>query len=363
MIIFDAHLDLAWNAIDWNRDLRLPVRADPPVRERRRHDRQGARLQHRRPSPSCAAARSSSSSPRCLPASCASAPCRPSSAIGHMEAAYGACVRPARTTTAAWSRRAICAGSRTGPPLEAHVKAWKADEDSTTQPLGFILSMEGADPVLRPEQVAGVVGRRPAHHRPGPLRRQPLRPRHRHRGRPLPAGPALLLKEMERVGMILDVTHLSDQCFDEALDIYGGPVLASHHNNRTLVPDQRQLTDEQIKRLIERGAVIGHALDTWMLVPTGCAARPTRRWCQLENIVRPHRPRLPAGRQRQARRHRHRPRRRLRHGAIAQRPGHHRRPAKRARHAREARLQGGRHRRHHARQLGAFFREAWTKKK
>jgi len=27
---------------------------------------------------------------------------------------------------------------------------------------------------------------------------------------------------MQRVGMILDVTHLSDQCFDEALDIYGG---------------------------------------------------------------------------------------------------------------------------------------------
>jgi membrane dipeptidase len=65
--------------------------------------------------------------------------------------------------------------------------------------------------------------------------------------------------------MILDVTHLSDQCFDEALDAYGGPVLASHHNCRALVPDQRQLTDGQIKRLIERGAVIGAALDAWML--------------------------------------------------------------------------------------------------
>jgi membrane dipeptidase len=79
-------------------------------------------------------------------------------------------------------------------------------------------------------------------------------------------GPALL-REMERVGMILDVTHLSDQCFDEAMDIYGGPVLASHHNCRALVPDQRQLTDLQIKRIIERGGVIGAAMDTWMLVP------------------------------------------------------------------------------------------------
>ena len=67
--------------------------------------------------------------------------------------------------------------------------------------------------------------------------------------------------------MILDVTHLSDGCFYEALDVYGGPVLASHHNCRTLVNDPRQLSDDQIKRLIQRGAVIGMALDTWMMVP------------------------------------------------------------------------------------------------
>src|SRR5208282_1007030 len=45
-------------------------------------------------------------------------------------------------------------------------------------------------------------------------------------------------------------------------------ILASHHNCRALVPNQRQLTDEQIKRLVSRGAVIGGALDTWMLYPT-----------------------------------------------------------------------------------------------
>src|SRR4029079_3661381 len=77
----------------------------------------------------------------------------------------------------------------------------------------------------------------------------------------------LLLKEMQRVGMILDVTHLSDRCFDEAMDLFGGPLLASHHNNRTLVPHQRQLTDEQAKTIIARGGVIGHAFDIWMVVP------------------------------------------------------------------------------------------------
>src|SRR4029453_1578424 len=77
-------------------------------------------------------------------------------------------------------------------------------------------------------------------------------------------GPALL-REMDRGGMILDVTHLADQSFWEALDVFQGPVLASHHNCRTLVPADRQLADEQIKALIQRGAVIGLALDAWML--------------------------------------------------------------------------------------------------
>jgi membrane dipeptidase len=70
---------------------------------------------------------------------------------------------------------------------------------------------------------------------------------------------------MDQCGMILDVTHLADQSFWEALEVYQGPVLASHHNCRSLVPADRQLADEQIKALIQRGAVIGLALDAWML--------------------------------------------------------------------------------------------------
>src|SRR5438046_1040667 len=153
-----------------------------------------------------------------------------------------------------------------GPALEAHVRAWQRDETTTTEPLGFILSMEGADPVLSPDEVeewwqAGLRIIGPAHYGVSPYAHGTGT-----EGGLFPEGPALL-RAMERVGMILDVTHLSDQCFDEALDLYGGPVLASHHNCRALVPDQRQLTDEQIKRLIQRGAVIGAAMDTWMLVP------------------------------------------------------------------------------------------------
>jgi len=168
--------------------------------------------------------------------------------------------------------------------LDAHVRAWNADPQQ--EPLGFILSMEGADPVLSPAQVeewfqAGLRILGPAHYGVSPYAHGTGT-----EGGLLPAGPALL-KEMQRVGMVLDVTHLSDQCFDEALDIYGGPVLASHHNCRALVPHQRQLTDEQIKRLIQRGAVIGTALDAWMLAPGWVRGqtRPEEAGVKLETMV------------------------------------------------------------------------------
>jgi membrane dipeptidase len=84
---------------------------------------------------------------------------------------------------------------------------------------------------------------------------------------PLSERGVALLKEFRRIGMILDVTHLSDQSFFHALEVYDGPVLASHHNCRALVPGDRQLSDEQLRLLIQRDAVIGTAFDAWMLYP------------------------------------------------------------------------------------------------
>ena len=94
---------------------------------------------------------------------------------------------------------------------------------------------------------------------------------------PLTADGVDLLKAFEKLGMILDATHLSDTSFSQALDLFGGPVLASHNNCRALVPHQRQFSDEQIKQLIDRGAVIGAALDAWMLAPGWIGARPRAR--------------------------------------------------------------------------------------
>jgi membrane dipeptidase len=153
---------------------------------------------------------------------------------------------------------------RTRTDLDAHWNAYRANPQMT--PLGMILSMEGADPIVDVEQVyqwwdAGLRAVGPAHYGrsnyaygtgvDGPLS---------------PAG-VELLKRFEQVGMLLDVTHLSDTSFWQALEIYHGPVLASHHNCRALVPADRQLADEQIKALVERDAVIGVALDAWMLYP------------------------------------------------------------------------------------------------
>ncbi len=76
-----------------------------------------------------------------------------------------------------------------------------------------------------------------------------------------------LLSEMERLGIILDVTHLWSQPFGTRWTSFAGTVWASHHNCRALVDDPRQLSDAQIKALAERDAVIGVAFDVWMIVP------------------------------------------------------------------------------------------------
>lgn len=133
-------------------------------------------------------------------------------------------------------------------------------------PIAFILAMEGADPILSPEELEEwwdrglrVLG----------LSHYGVHPYAFGTGSEgdLPECGRELLTEMERLGMILDTTHLSDRCFEQALDHFSGPTLASHCNCRTLVPDQRQLSDDQIRRLLERSGMVCCAADSWMLSP------------------------------------------------------------------------------------------------
>jgi len=263
MLIFDAHLDLAWNAIDWNRDLLLPVT------EIRRREREAGLTDKGRGCNTVSFPELRRGKVGIFIATLLARLVRPTlmpafQPYSSMEAAYAA-AQGQLAYYRALEERGILRWIKDLVSLEAHVGAWEA-KDGVGQPLGFILSMEGADPVLAPEQVAEwweaglrIIG--PAHYGVSPYAHGTGT-----EGGLLPPG-RLLLKAMEKTGMILDVTHLADQCFDEALDLFGGRVLASHHNCRALVPHQRQLTDDQIKRLVARGAVIGTALDAWMLHP------------------------------------------------------------------------------------------------
>lgn len=69
-----------------------------------------------------------------------------------------------------------------------------------------------------------------------------------------------LMEAMADLGFILDVTHMSDKATFEAFDRYQGQIIASHSNARALVPHPRHLSDEQIRRLVERDGVAGIVL-------------------------------------------------------------------------------------------------------
>lgn len=260
-LIFDAHLDMAWNAIEWNRDLMLPVE------EIRKFENQFERIvpeigdctvswtELRR-------GRVGMTISTLLPRLHRKA--GPLTHYQSREADYGA-ARGQLAYYRAMVARGVLREITDVASLNDHVAQWETDE-SGELPIGFILSMEGSPPILAPEQIgewydAGLKILGPAHYGPAPYCFGTG-----SEGGLKEDGPALL-KEMDKVGMLLDVTHLADQSFWEALDVYQGPVLASHHNCRALVPGDRQLEDAQIKELIKRDAVIGAAFDCWMIKP------------------------------------------------------------------------------------------------
>ena len=150
--------------------------------------------------------------------------------------------------------------------------------------IGVIISMEGADPILTPEhleswhssglRVIGLSHFGPGRYAGGTGGDDGLTPL----ARPL-------LDGMRRLRMILDVTHLSDRAFHEAMRIWDGPVLASHNNCRALVPGRRQFSDQQLKEVIEREGVIGAVLDAWMLKPDWVRGSTTNEGVTLETVA------------------------------------------------------------------------------
>jgi membrane dipeptidase len=266
-LIFDAHLDLAWNALDFNRDLRLPLE-----RIRRREltltEKGSARNtvcfpEMRRGNIGLCVATQLA---RHLPYFSRTPGVARLTGFASQEQAWAA-----GQGQLAWYREMENCGEmaqiRTGAQLDAHAQRWlDAEADPGAKvPIGYILSYENADPIvslhhLERAYADGVRAIGPVHYGPGVYGHGtddegPLTPRGHE-----------LLKEMERLGIILDATHLCDESFWDAMGRFNGPVWASHSNCRALANWNRQFDDEQLKELIRRGAVIGMVFDAVMMV-------------------------------------------------------------------------------------------------
>ena len=266
MLIVDAHLDISWNALQFERDQLLSVYT---IRQTETGMAGKSRGVNTVALPELRAGRVFLSFATLL----ARASGHPSPGIEYHSVAQAHAVAKGQLAY----YRALEAEGRvrviqTLAHLDEHVAAWQqaesVDAPATTLPLGFVISMEGADPITRPEELerwhaGGLRLLGPAHYG-----------RNRYAGGTgtefgLTEGLGTkLLKEMRRLNIALDCTHLCDQAFWEALKLYDGPVLASHQNCRALVPLQRQFSDAQLKVIIERDGVIGAAFDI-IMVRTG----------------------------------------------------------------------------------------------
>jgi membrane dipeptidase len=282
--IFDGHLDLSWNALSWDRDITLEL--DVLNRLEQGLDDHPARAHATTTLPEmrCGAialcqatllARGRSGS------RIHGGTTRLGLDFANQEIA-SATARGQFAYYELLERRGLLRLIRTAGELDAH---WESSAiDPASAPIGYILAMEGADPIVDVAHAESWWN----------LGLRSVNLAHYGKSRyavgtgddgPLTADGIALLKEFEKLGMILDATHLSDTSFTQALDLYDGPVLASHNNCRSLVPDQRQFSDEQIRRLIDRGAVIGAALDAWMLAPGWVRGQTSREVVDLEAVA------------------------------------------------------------------------------
>lgn len=281
MFTVDLHLDLSMNAMEWNRDLRCSV-ADINARETGRTDLPGRGR------------------------ATVSFPSLRAGGIGLVVATQIARFVPPGATLSGWHSPEQAWAQTQGQlawyrameeagememisdraSLERLLERIPQGDTSWTGPIGYVLSLEGADSMVRPEflERACAYGLRavgPGHYGPGRYANGT-----NATGRMLEPG-IELLRRMDELHLILDATHLCDDAFWQALDLYKGPVWASHNNCRSIVDHNRQFSDDMIRALIERDAIIGAAMDAWMIVPgwQKNMSTPEGMDCTLERLM------------------------------------------------------------------------------
>lgn len=304
MLIFDAHLDLSMNALEWNRDLARPIE------EIRQREFNLTDKKDRGKGTVCLPEMRRGGIGICVATQIARY-VKPENPLQGWHSPAQAWAQTQGQLS--WYRAMEDAGQmvqiKDSAGLNSHVELWlnaleskkekpveRSESDGSessipTQssedlPIGYILSLEGADSIvnlsyLERSYSQGLRALGPAHYGPGTYAQGT------HAAGGLGARGCELLNEMDRLGIILDATHLCDESFWEALDCFSGPVWASHSNCRALVPHERQFTDDQLKALIERGAVIGAVLDAWMMAPGWIKNKttPESAGLKLERIV------------------------------------------------------------------------------
>ena len=287
MLIIDAHLDLAMNALEWNRDF------SRPIEEIRARDRRLADKPDRGKGTVAFPEMRRGSVGLCVATLIARyvAPDNPLPGW-HSQAQAWAQTQGQLAWYRAMEERGELVAIRDVAGLERHLARWNERPPSASAPtesraatfalratvgkpspeprheapIGYVLSLEGADSIVTPPHLErayaqGLRAVGPAHYGPGVYAQGT-----NATGVMGPRGHELL-REMERLNIILDATHLCDDSFRDAMDHFQGPVWASHSNCRALVDHNRQFSDDQLRELIARGAVIGAAFDAWMIVP------------------------------------------------------------------------------------------------
>jgi membrane dipeptidase len=261
MFTIDAHLDLSMNALEWNRDLTRPLK-EINARE------QGLTDKPDRGNGTVSLPELRKGNVGLVVATQIARYVAPDNPLPgwHSPQQAWAHTQGQLAWYQAMEEQGELKQIRNSQELEAHLAYWNQGEDKSQKAIGFILSLEGADSLVNLDYLEkaygyGLRALGPGHYGPGRYAFGT------DASAPLSQQGKDLLRKMDELGIILDATHLCDLAFWEALDLFQGPVWASHNNCRALVDHNRQFSDDMIKALIARGAVIGGVFDAWMLSP------------------------------------------------------------------------------------------------